>query len=396
MATLSLLLGLFFLFAPSVEAWDFDQKSELQPTWLYREVPQMGLSSRSHSVDLLLRANTQLRFSEGNLQFEIKPELSGYQGDSSSTADAMTDPYYLSLKSPNRFLNWRRSLSRDKEWLLDIDKVNLLYGKDDFEFAFGRKPVSLGVLKVFSVWNKFSKPLPMTVGPATIFSSDIISARYQDQETTWIATQIFGSTQADSVSLAQRVQYNSNYEWHFLLAQWWEHSVMGLAFAKDYWGATWRVETLFIKAKDSLEKDEVQAGLGFEVAINDKLSVLSEHLFQSRAAQKTSDYKFPSSTPFSAPFHSMLASSYNYTQLQYKMTSLLSSNLSLLSNWVDGSKYILFKSQYSYSDRMDAFVEVNIPSGSEGSEFARKSIVFANGFYRGAPSQLSLGLKYVF
>jgi hypothetical protein len=394
-----LLAGLFW--AQFVEAWELEQKSELQPNFYYRQIPQLGFSTREHSYDLFLRASTQLRIYKDNYQFEIKPELSGYKGDSTALSGS-GDAYYLSVKTPDRHLNLRKKLSDKDEWYLDLEKLNFSFNQEELELSLGRKPVSLGVLKIFSVWNKFSKPLPITAGPPAVLSSDNLSVHYQRGTGSMLGTYIVGPKDADSVILAEFTYYDPLYEFHCLAANWWQHSTFGLAFAKDLWGATWRLESLLIKAnnkvkdtndeKNKHEQDETQSGFGVEYAFDEKASFLSEFLMQSQASRHASEYpNFQGSR-----FQSFRAYAYNYTQLQYKVTSLLTSVFSVLGNLVDGSKYWIIKSQYSYSDNTDFFAELDIPNGTDHSEFTRKSRIYANGMYIGAPTQISMGLKNVF
>lgn len=375
-----------------LKAWELDQKSEIQPSFYYRQVPQKGFTSQEQSYDFFFRGGSQLRWTEGAWQIEIKPELYGFTGDSKTNSE--TDPYFITMKSPDRLMNLRHKINADDEWYLELEKFNVSYSKEELEVSLGRKPVSLGILKIFPVWNKFSKPLPVTVGPATVLSSDTLSLRYQGGSLSYNFTSIANQKNEDAVHFAGVTYYSTEFELHALLGQWWKNNTLGLALAKDLWGATLRAESLIYQEEDTAGKkrQEQQTGLGVEYAFNDKLSLLSEILIQSNGAKKSSDYAGLADSRF----RMLKAQSYNYTQVQYKLTSLLTGALATLINGVDGSRYDVLKMQYSYSDNTDLFAEINLPQGKDEAEFSRKAWITPNGFYRGAPTQASVGFKYIF
>lgn len=392
MKVYSLLIKAILVLSPlALKAWELDQKSEMQPSIYYRQVPQKGFTSQEQSVDFFFRGGSQLRWTEGSWQVEVKPELYGFTGDSKISGD--TDPYLISTKSPDRFMNLRHKINMDDEWYLELEKFNFSYNNEELEITIGRKPVSLGILKVFPVWNKFSKPLPITIGPATVLSSDTLSLRYQDGSLSYSLTSIAGSKEHEAVHFAGMTSYATEFEIHALIGQWWKNTTLGLAFAKDVWGATWRFETLFYEENIADQKrQEQQTGFGVEYAFNDKLSMLSEFLIQSNGAKKLGEYVGLAGSRF----RMLKAQGYNFTQVQYKLTSLLTTSVGVLINGVDGSHYDILKMQYSYSDNTDLFAEVNIPQGKTEAEFSRKAWVAPNGFYRGAPTQASIGFKYIF
>lgn len=375
-----------------LKAWELDQKSEIQPSFYYRQVPQKGFTSQEQSYDFFFRGGSQLRWTEGAWQIEIKPELYGFTGN--SKIGKTIDPYFISMKSPDRLMNLRHTINMDDEWYLELERFNVSYSKEELEVSLGRKPVSLGILKVFPVWNKFSKPLPVTIGPATVLSSDTLSLRYQGGSLSYNFTSIANQKNEDNMYFAGFTYYATEYEMHALLGQWWKKANLGLAFAKDLWGATWRAESLIYQEEviAGKKQHEQQTGLGVEYAFNDKLSLLSEILIQSSGAKKSSEYVGLASSRFRI----LQAQSYNYTQVQYKLTSLLTTALATLINGVDGSRYDVFKMQYSYSDNTDLFGEINTPQGKDKAEFSRKAWIAPNGFYRGVPTQASLGFKYIF
>ncbi len=404
-----LLLLLIFFQSLSYSETEITQKSEIQAYEYYRHVAQKGLSERDHSFDTFLRVGLEwhgLNGSESNKEWrwEFKPEVYGYYGDSPSTDSSPTllstgsslanfnDPYQMNIYSPPRFFHWRKNISNKKQWVLETEKLNISYLTDRWELTAGRKPFSLGVLKIFPVWNKFSKPLPISNGPAATWGSDLISLRMPRENSSYLVALIGGETRQDDVILGEYTSYQADWEAHLLVAKWWEKNLWGIALTKDLWGASWKWESLsYRNPKDSNDHGEVN-GFGAEYAMSDKSSFITEFLVQSRSARSKKDYFHTSLSNFEV-FHAYF---YNFTQYQYKVTDLLTAQLALLSNGVDGSQYWSAKAQYSFSDQTDYFAEINLPNGQSSGEFSQKVVELPGGRSWGSTTQASIGFKSVF
>lgn len=393
------IISIFFNSTISI-AWDADQKTELQPSIYYREIPQNGFSSKKSSYDFFFRAGHLLSLTNESWKFELKPEIYGFSGESRSESDRISnDPYYYSLKTPNRFFKLRKKLSLEDEWFLELDKIYFTFSKDELEISVGRRPISLGVLKIFPVWNKFSKPLPVTIGPQTTLSSDAITFRLQKESISYFLNSVKESTKDEDINFLGFTYYYSDLELHFLSGRLWNQNTIGIALAKDWLGASWRMESLLYKKNTSLSlnqsnknQNESQFGFGVEYAFSERVSAVFEYLFQTEGVTNKEKYL----TQEVNHFKILKARSYTYTQLQYKWSALINLGLGALINGIDGSRYDIIKIQYSYSDNSDLFAELNHPSGNNGAEFSKKSVILPNGMYMGAPTQIAMGFKYVF
>lgn len=383
---------------------EIKNKTEFQAYEYYRKIDQNGISSRDHAYDTFLRIGTEWRIQNGPWQLEFKPEVYGFYGDSISTEDnsyrqipsieniQFFELYQLNINSPKRFFNWRKKISSQKYWNLETEKLNLTYLTDHFELTLGRRPFSLGVLKIFPIWNKFSRPLPINQGPTTTWSSDLFSLRIPGENSSSLIAFLGGETSQDHIYLGEYTYYQNDWESHFLISNWWKKNVIGLAFAKDLWGASWKLEALrYNHPSDPTDHGDL-LGVGVEYAMNEKSSILSEFLYQSRAAKNKNQYFTTSVSKFEV-FHAQI---YNFTQIQYKMTDFLTSQLAFLINGIDQSQYWILKTQYSFSDQTDFYFEINCPTGQRGAEFSHKVIELPLDKYLGSTKQISIGFKSVY
>ena len=192
--------------------------------------------------------------------------------------------------------------------------------------------------------------------------------------------------------MGEYVLYDSTIELHLLGGYWWEETSLGAALARDFWGATWRLETLWIKTHEARKSNEVQVGGGVEFALNEKMSIVSELFYQSEGKSNSVDYKLV----LDSRFQTLRASFYNYSLFQYKFSELWTISEGLLLNLIDGSHYFIWKTQYSLSENTDLLFEIDLPRGKKGSEFSDRSFTFMNGASVGAPIQVSLGIKAYF
>ena len=371
-------------------ALDLEQKFSVEPSTYYREIHQSGFSDIHSALDFFIQSSAEFRVTHGKFGLEVKPEVRGLYGRGAGARPV--EPAHLTVRSPDRFMSLRQKLDMKDDWYLEIERLALSYRLENFELSAGRKPVSLGVLKVFSVWNKFSRPLPMIAGPTLVFSSDNLYARYQKGEWSLFAGVIEGQRDIDRVSLLEATYFGEALEAHFLLSRWWQRNVGGVAFAKDLWGATVRWENLWVAPGSVGDRQEYQTGLGAEYAVNERITVLAEFLFQSDGSHHRSEYL----TRVRTRYQSLPAFLYNYSQLQYKLTSFWTVTGAALVNMVDWSFYAILKANYSYSDNVELYGEFDMPTGRSNTEFSRRTLSFPGDKYIGGPTQVMVGARVYF
>jgi hypothetical protein len=386
---------LLFFFPLSAFAWETEFRSEAFFINVFRNLHQTGLSTVNTSLDTYLLGNTQLRLSQGNFQFELRPELRGLVGRAAGLP--RNDPATATVNSPERLLNLRKKIDggSGSEWYLDVERLGVSYRGEDFEVQLGRRVVSLGVLRVIPLWNKFSRPLPTAPNPQIIYASDTLSARWQSEKWAFSGVGVFESTKMNTnVAWVEAIHYGEAAELHFLASQWWGSPTFGVAAAKDVAGATIRGEVLAVAPFGERPDSQVQAGVGAEYAFNEDWSAVLETLYQSKGAKRRGEYTL------SLPSRFMPLRGFGYSVLtgQYKLTPFWTLSAGALTSWVDASTYGLVKAQHSLNENTDLYLETAIPIGTDGAEFSARTFTFTAPTTAtvGSPFQASVGLRTTF
>ena len=387
-------LLLLFLPLPAF-ALETEFRSEAFFINVYRNLHQTGLSTVNTSLDTYILGNSQLRLTQGKLQFEVRPEIRGLVGRAANLPSG--DPAFATVRSPRRLMDLRTKIDggEGSEIYLDWERLGLAYRGEDFEVQVGRRVVSLGVLRVIPLWNKFSRPLPTAPNPQIIYASDTVSARWQKDSWALSGVGLFETTKMnDNVAWLEAIHYGEWAELHLLASQWWGNPTFGVAAAKDVAGATIRGEVLAVAPFMDRAERQVQAGVGAEYAFDENWSAVLETLYQSKGAKSRSEY-----TP-SLPSRFMPLRGFGYSVLtgQYKLTSLWTLSAGALTNWLDGSTYGLIKAQHSLNENTDLYLESAIPVGTKGAEFSARTFTFTAPVAAtvGSPFQASVGLRTTF
>lgn len=394
----SRLLGFFLAFfcATSAYALEANLVTDLLGYGDYRALNGNNVSSYSNVGDGYFNFAPQLRVFQDQFSFEVRPETRFLAGQ--GTQVPTTDPAFVTVRSPRRFVNLDTVLvNRNKVQLVqDFERLALSFSNSTTEIYLGRKPVSIGVLKILPVWNKFTKPLPIVSGPTLIFSSDGAGFRTQYDNILVRTLYLPGANTSDTVTLGEATLQFPGLEIHALLSEWWQQTTAGLAFAKDISGVSVRDEALFVGLSQSDSDRQIQNGFGAEYAFTDKLSALGELWYLGKGATSSAQYNAYPVRQTSSPFRPLPANLYSAFQATYNLTSLWTVSLGDFLNLVDLSQYGLLKLIYSVSDNAVLEVDGMLPFGSDGSEFSQKSLTLPTGAYYGAPAQLAASLKYSF
>jgi hypothetical protein len=356
-----------------------------------RQLNQNGLSNVTNTQDLYTLIDLRNKIHESAFTFRVDPELRGLWSQAVSLKP--TDPAYLTVNSPPRFFNFQRTLasSSDALYVVDLDRIDVSYSLDNAELFAGRRPIGIGVLRAFPVWNKFTKPLPTISGYPLVFNPELAGARYQFESVAAQAFQIRGATMADTVSLAEVGYYGDLFELHALGSYWWQEWVVGAAAVANIGGVTFRDELLYIDI-DSNVTNQLQNGIEAEYVFDPKWSGLLSVLIFSRGARSVNDYSLESPTRFT----SLRAFAYGFLSVGYKVTPYFNLSVSDTLNCVDLSNYVLVKATYSASQNIDLYLDFNFPVGRDYGEFSAHAINFTNGTSIGLPAQFDGGLRWFF
>ena len=375
------------------KAWDGDARGDMQLALYGRVInASSGYTTDAEALDGFYQIETLLRERENHFQLEIQPEMLGLVGSSSALPN--TDASHLSVAPPVRFLHLSTSLVSNQTGTayFDFDRLDLSYASDHVTAYVGRKPVGLGVLKIFPVWNKFSRPPPVVSGPPLIFGEDSANVRAQFGQLAFQALQVQGPTQIQTASIGEGIWYAPFGEIHVLESYWWQEQVAGFAGAFDVGGATLRVESLFIGLSPSDHDRQTQIGVGAEYAFSEKWSAIAEAIYQSAGVFDPANY----SLQLPSRYLSLQAAGYVFGRADYKVGRFWTLAFGGLLNCIDGSSILVPRLEYSITENLDLITEFDIPLGPQGTELSTQAYNFPGGNYIGAPYQGSVTLKASF
>lgn len=382
-------LGTILFGAPAASAVEFRAKFDLQSSGIYRQLSQSGFSEATSVADGILFLGTQAILSGEAFELEIRHELRSVFGDTPTFAP--DDIGRLNIRSPERFMRTERTLVDEDgiETISDVERLRASYHYSAGEVWAGRRPISLGTLSFFKVWNKFTRPVAGQFGPVIVYGSDGFGGTYQDGDLSFRGLSLYGPTSDDDAHLLETTFFSSFAEFRLLGGRWWGHSAVGFAFSKTVLDWMLRFESIYLSG----ERDsETEIGLGVDGAINGELSLLLETYFQSNGAMDTSDYTLGDPSRFT----NLRARFYSIGVLNWQASTLWRFGIGDLFNGVDGGQIGIFKINYSFSDDVELLGEANVPFAPDGAEFSKRTFVFRDGNYLGSGNQFTLGMKATF
>ena len=305
-----------------------------------------------------------------------------------------TDPAYLDMGSPPRFLSWQSQVQRSSntQVLTDFEKAYLMFQKGNFEFSAGRRAVGIGTLKYLPIWNRFVPTIAHIGGPALIYNPDDVQASYQFKKYAISGIHIEGATPDDNISILMNTWYLDWIEIHALAAYWWQRETAGVAFTKDFEGLTLRGESLFFQDQTDKNKVQGQGGLGIEYAFSPKFSIVTEAMYSSIGANSISQY----STAVPDKFALLNADGYVFAILEYMPFDFWKFSLGSLVNLVDSSFLGLAEIKYSWSENLDLSLQLKQPVGKDGQEFGSDFYRVTEDINFGYSQQLAGQLNYYF
>lgn len=377
------------VFAPRAQAeWSLRQSVEVTPQ--YRKFQQEGMTPLKEVWDVFGMGSVHAQWSADKWFAEIKPEVRAVA--SRGVLDPV--PAGLSVQTGRRVLNTRRMLTRegDGEAYFDFDRLNLRYSYEQGDLFAGRKPLSLGVLRFFPVWNKLTLPLVFQPGPEWIENPDLVGATYASGR---YSHRLFASrgthAQADDLVLLETRFSGEGLDVQTLVGSWWQHTAAGVAGAFDVASSTVRFETLWL-GRFRQEKAQGQFGLGFERALNEKWTLVAEALYQTSGVTDMRNLLTP-------PNRFMVLSGrfYLLPHLSYLVHPLWTLRMGMLANPADHPSYVwLGGFDHSVTDNTTLALKLKLPFGSKRGEFGSERIVDLFGRKLGASATALLQLQSTF
>ncbi|MEK7354981.1 MAG: hypothetical protein AAB250_00930 [Bdellovibrionota bacterium] len=380
-----------FAFVHPVHALRFHVQNELSYRYVKRIYYNDTTPSLFESNDHYLRNFLDMTLSSGNLTLDVRPELRLVDSDALSLTE--TDPAFTTYRTTRRLMSLDAQLSKSKYQvaMTDVDRLFLTYQGSNWQTTIGRSPLGLGMMRVLTLWNRFSPSLFNTGTTELVFNPDLATISGQWSSVAVGAIEIAAQQPIDRIHLGHFVYYGEWIELQAIGGEWWERPIGGVAFSKDVGGAQLRGESLVI-GPSKTENTETQAAAGFEYAVNSRISVLLEWLYQQAGGQNSRDYL---TRPVSR-FRPLFAQAYVFGQMTVNLTDFLKGDFGTLVNLADSGLLATAGLEYSISDHFDVSASARIPTGGLDQEFGRIRIVDSPPTDIGYPQRYSLQLRAIF
>ncbi len=358
----------------------------------YRDLSDTSVSALKSSDDHLIREaiGVTANFSK-NWTAEVRPELRYLH--SPAVGLPATDPSFLTIHGPQRLFSLEKVIGNNSEYQLDSDleRGYVTYQSEKWEVTVGRRPLGIGYLYALTIWNKFSTALINTPNDNLVFNPDLANIRYQDGEWSGAAIDIEAQTESNRIHLGQATWYQPWIELQMIAGRWWDHTTVGLGFAKDWGGVNLKGESLWVQ-KNAYENGDTQVALGINGAFNARYSWLIEGLYQEDGV--TNKVFYLQTQP--SRFQTLLGRYYTYAQIEANMTNICKVAVGPLINFIDGSQFWNLEATYSLSDNLDLRAQIRLPSGGSGDEFGHLNVgPFSDGTVA-YPRRYSVSLRAVF
>ena len=392
------LFGINWVALVNCEAVEFARKSDLQISGMGRYWNQFGLLDKNYSLDNLTVFGNQgtVQFltpdaeaSTPGIELEVRHEFRILAGSSGGAVSTALD--YIPIEKPNRFVSLSSLLSSGDNFraISDFEKVKLQFEYKSVNAWVGRKPVSLGSISFFRVWNQFTRPVSGVFGPVLVYGSDGGGVQYQTSAGSLQALSLLGSSEDWTANLVEGELNLGFGEVKILAGKWWNYSAAGLSLSIPVQEWLLKVESLSWNLDVSAD---TMAVLGFEGGLGSQWSFDWEFLFQSFGNTETSQYRLTPQSKFS----SLRAMYYHFFRVEDQLSAFWRAQLSALLNGIDGGTMVQSAVRYSISDETELSADYSFPVGQKGGEFSTKTFDFGNGLYVGAGQQLVLTLKTSF
>lgn len=379
-----------FLMGQTARSAEFSWSGDLTLFYGNRIIREQNAAVYSQVNDGVIVTGLGSKLEISSWVLDVKGRVIAGYGDSLRVPT--NDPSFLDLRAPRRFFKWE-STSQTYEATADIEKAYFLFQQGNFSASAGRRAVGIGTLKYLPIWNRFSSSVFHTGGPALSYNPDNIQMSYQYDIVAFSGYHVQGDIEKENMSTLVNTWYLDGLELHFLAGYWWERDTAGLAFVKDIDGLAIRAEALFFRNLLDFDQFEQQVGLGFEYALNSKISFVMEGLYSSIGAVRQEDYRplLPRD-----PFALLSANSYIYGSVDYLPFAFWKFSAGALLNLVDGSSLAIGEIKYSWTDNLDLSAQMKQPIGDSGQEFGSDFYSISDDVSFGYSQQFSMQLNYYF
>jgi hypothetical protein len=384
----------------TASAWSWHRQFHVEGIAQHRDLNQSGFLARAEQWEGFGLADFALEGSSENFFVEVKPQLRSVQ----SPGTESSGPGQILPGFTSRWLHSQRVIKRqaDRETQADFDRLNVRWTTQlaggDVELYAGRRPISLGVLRFFPVWNKLTLPLLFQPGPEWINNPDGLGARWQGENRSLRLIDVQGEDpKHDRISLAEGKASFGKAEVQLLVGEWWRRTTFGLASTLDAWEATFRFEALWYGEDPTEPKGEASAAqtqwaVGAERALNAKWTAAVEYYQQSLCHSQAQGYGLTTLSRLQV----LNGCRYLFPYVDYQLGGFWRVGAGGLLQLADGSTVAVVAANYSWTDNLGAEFKLKQASGPNGSEFGSKRVQDPFGRSLGAQSTADLTLSWTY
>lgn len=363
------LCAFFFLMTTfcAYAEWDFESENILQG--VHRNYPN-GASKLTNIKEVFGETKSGFRYKDEDFQMEAKVLVRSLQSPINTDRN---DFAYADMTPPRRLFQLYELIESDtseNQTLIDTGALWASYYLGNWQLTAGRRPMGIGVLKVLPVWNRLYPIVPTLSGYQFVNNPDLLEARWNKDKWSFAAFSVFSEFYDESINALEFIHYGETLESHFLISKWWDQGTLGYSGVVDTQIGIYRMEMLAVADGGPMKSNGLQVGIGWEMAVSDKLSFLIEYYHSSFGSSEPDDYLLQDPTPF----RTLLASDYAYPQMVYKLSDLLTNELGFLANLVDGSAMLVNDVVFSYSDNISIVGTIKKPMGGSRQEFGHLNI----------------------
>ncbi|MDH3748397.1 MAG: hypothetical protein OER97_09335 [Gammaproteobacteria bacterium] len=264
-----------------------------------------------------------------------------------------------------------------------LDRLWAGYANDKAVVRFGRQVLSWGNGLFYTPMDLVNPFDPAAIDTEYKTGDDMLYVQYlRDNGDDMQAAIVFrrdpltGDVESDQATSALKYHgFTDEYEFDVLIAESYDDTVIGLGVSRGIGGAHWSADLVVTDARTETYVEFV-SNLSYSWTLADRnMSGLLEYFF-SGLGQHGERYD-PASLAGNPDLLARLVRGQSFTigrnylagSVTIEMTPLWNVSPLLLANLGDPSALLQLTSNYSLSDNMTLLGSINIPIGSNGSEF---------------------------
>jgi hypothetical protein len=322
---------------------------------------------------------------QGELRLNVSHRRSGWTFDANYQLVALYGDSFVLPDDRRRYFDLTSVIDEGSKSALvhRLDRLSLGYTSEKFVARLGRQALSWGNALFYAPMDLVNPFNPATIDIEYKAGDDLLYMQYladsgSDVQGAYVVRRNYLSGDVDSRSATTAVKYHGFVgagEIDVLLARHYQDDVLGFGASHALGGAHWSGD-LVITDTDTDSYVQLSTNLSYSWTWHGKnMSGVVEYHFNGMG-QPSGEYDLPSIAQnpdlllrLARGESFALGRHYLAGSVMIEMTPLWSVTPTLLMNAADPSGLLQLVSQYSLSDNMLLLGSLNIPVGSNGSEF---------------------------